>query len=581
VTALFGTLCLVTPVSANHSITELVSTGPTAGYPGASSGTVMTSADGSRAFFNTADPLVAGDADSSIDAYERSGGTTTLISTGPTGGTGKFSTDYFDTEDYAAGVNAVSTDGSRVIFSTYESLTGEDEDGWLDIYERYGGVTKLLSTGPGGGNEATHAIFRGASADARHVIFETEEPLVPEDTENRHTSLFAGDLYERFNGTTTLVSTGPTDPDNGCCYMQLPPGATSAISEDGSHVFFWTDSRLVAADTDGSNDLYERVGGVTNLLSGGEIASVDGTVVRDFHASADGTRIIFASAWKFTPEDTDGQTDIYERSGGTTTLVSTSPLDTQTYPICGGFRYGLDDNCQTRMSADGSRIFFFTHEALAPEDTGGYLDLYEWSGGTVKLVSIGPNGGNGPVHVGHTLAISEDGLHAFFKTAESLVSSDTDALTDIYERFNNTTTLVSTGPSDTGDGYADGYGPYPSQDGNRVFWQSRNPLVPEDTNTDYDIYERQAGTTTLITPGTSNTTTGVDPSFAGVTPDGNRVFFSTVDSLVPEDTDTCGSSHCLDIYERRVASVGPQAPVAASTTSLASYDRLTPGDVFP
>ena len=38
--------------------------------------------DGSRVFIGTSEQLVSGDTDSSFDCYERSGGTTTLVSQG-------------------------------------------------------------------------------------------------------------------------------------------------------------------------------------------------------------------------------------------------------------------------------------------------------------------------------------------------------------------------------------------------------------------------------------------------------------------------------------------------------------------
>ena len=62
---------------------------------------------------------------------------------------------------------------------------------------------RCVSTGPAGGNGSIPACYRGSSADGTRVFFTTDEQLVTADTDS------SGDVYERSGGTTTLVSTGP------------------------------------------------------------------------------------------------------------------------------------------------------------------------------------------------------------------------------------------------------------------------------------------------------------------------------------------------------------------------------------
>ena len=52
------------------------------------------SADGAHVFFATREALVSADADTAQDVYERSGGQTTLISTGPAGGNGDINAQF-------------------------------------------------------------------------------------------------------------------------------------------------------------------------------------------------------------------------------------------------------------------------------------------------------------------------------------------------------------------------------------------------------------------------------------------------------------------------------------------------------
>jgi hypothetical protein len=70
--SLVGALAFAAGAVGEHSVLELVSTGPTASFDGASE-------DGTRVFFQTADTLLSADTDSSVDVYQRAGGETTLL----------------------------------------------------------------------------------------------------------------------------------------------------------------------------------------------------------------------------------------------------------------------------------------------------------------------------------------------------------------------------------------------------------------------------------------------------------------------------------------------------------------------
>ena len=84
--------------------------------------------------------------------------------------------------------------------------------------------------------------FLRASADGSRILFTTTEPLLPADTDTDY------DIYQRFRGRTTLISTSPFD-GGGCCFLDAHFDGASA---DGRRVFFSTFQRLVTADTDNS-----------------------------------------------------------------------------------------------------------------------------------------------------------------------------------------------------------------------------------------------------------------------------------------------------------------------------------------
>ena len=77
-------------------------------------------------------------------------------------------------------------------------------------------------------------------------------------------------------------------------------------------------------------------------------------------------------------------------------------------------------------SADGTRVFTRTRESLTSSDTDTLFDLYEHAGGVTSQLSIGPAGGNSEDYEARFGGASADGIHVFFETGEPLVSSDTD-----------------------------------------------------------------------------------------------------------------------------------------------------------
>lgn len=524
----------------SNGTTTLISTGPSAGDP---TFTMChqyelgpcgygSSSDGSRVYFSTAQPLVTQDTDTGCvgdgnpsgycgDVYERSGGSTRLVSIGPTGGNGPFD----------AGLRFVSRDGTRALFATSEPLIAADTDHSSDVYESVGDTLRLFPSNELAAGD-TGPIFvhrEGASADGARVLFSTTQSLSPADHDTCQDSsgrpVGCDDIYERTKDGLVLVSTG-SNGGNGPFDVQF-----DGASADGSRVFFTTRESLVSGDSDsclvgylppGCADIYERNlrTGTTTLVSTGPDGG-NGLWHATFGAvSEDGSHVAFTTDESLLSSDRDsctdyngaqiGCADIYERSPDGLELASTGPL--------GG--NGAFDADFRAMSIDGKRITFSTREALVGSDTdsctsykapSGCQDVYQRSGRTTVLVSAGPTGGNGQVRAEFDGA-SADGRRIFFHTSESLVAADTDAChdsyysgddndylgcPDIYERFNGTTTLLSTGPSDTGrcligDGHQSGCPSFfaASTDGRRVFFGDSEPLVPADVNgpSGYGIY---------------------------------------------------------------------------------------------
>ena len=501
------------------------------------------SGDGSKVFIETDEQLVSGDTDSKVDLYEHSGGTTTWLSQGEINGNGAFqaatfsgasssgSRVFFRTEEQlvsgdtdggwadiyerSAGATTwisgagngtrdaffegASSDGSRVFFTTSESLVSGDTDVFEDIYERSGGITTQVSQGQIHGNGAFEATFKAASSDGSRVFFETAEKLVDGDTDDEI------DLYERSGGTTRWISQGQSN-GNG------PFDATFAGAPgDRSKGLFDTDESLVSGDTDSSTDLYERSGGTTTQVSQGEING-DGPFDAAFKgASRDGLRIFFQTDEPLVSGDTDEQVDLYGRNAGVTSWLSRGQVSNGPYDA--GFK---------GASGDGTKVFFHTDEPLVGADTDTFRDVYQRAGGVTSRVSQGQINGNGATPAVF-LRASSDGSKVIFETDEQLVDGDTDGVRDLYERSAGATTWLSQGEINGNKDHPAGF-LRATSDGTSVFFYTVESLVSGDLDGAGDVYERSGGTTTLISvdTGPPRTTLGAGPS--GVTNDRTPTF---------------------------------------------------------
>jgi hypothetical protein len=299
------------------------------------------SADGSRVFFSTDEPLVSGDTDTRIDIYERFQGQTSQVSAG----NGALDVTY----------QAASADGTHVFFTTAESRMVSDTDvSRIDIYERDHGALVHVTEARQPGAFQEDALFGGISVDGTRVFFDTFEEVLASDDETGGAAL---DVYERSAGGTFLVSQGAIN-GNGS------EGVTFVdASADGTRVIFSTLEPLAATDTDASIDVYERAAGTTTQGSRGAINGNSAFHVTFRAASSDGSRVFFETTEALVATDTDGSVDLYERAGGETTQVS---------PGNGAFSVGFGGS-----SRDGGHVFFTTAERLAATDTDDSVDVYD------------------------------------------------------------------------------------------------------------------------------------------------------------------------------------------------------------
>jgi hypothetical protein len=486
----------------------------------------------------------------------------------PAGGTPDFSTVYFT---YPG--TLLPEDASRASHTVpkNEPLAEDGVEAW-GFYEDREGVLREAGVLPDGlpseygavpaasgegkaifGNQVSSAQAPDGAPAGSRAFFVSPDPASCAGTGIGTNDCTADppELYVRENGEKTLlVSQDTLLPTVGGLPASAPAGALPIpnlvapeqrrgpylstfrnsyvfASPDGSQAFFQSASRLTAsAPESGEPNTYDfdvDTGELTYLPDvAGQILTTDE------HGSA------FAFV---RPEagGTPAQLDLWSAgpTGGSVVPIA---------PLTGALSSLGQYVSEARLSADGSALAFQTGSPLSSAfNNGGFEQIYRYDipTNTLGCVSCPPHG----------VTPSGNASMSSLRANEKLQQEDGNH----YSSY----------------GMVDGRGL--SADGERIFFETPDPLVPQDVNTGTtvvrniqgvvrpvveggDVYEWENGVVYLISSGKST----FDSIFLDSSENGDDVFFATTDGFVPGDTDGA-----YDVYDARVPHPGDNPPPAA------------------
>jgi hypothetical protein len=455
---------------------------------------------------------------------------------GPVGGTPDFSTVYFTTLDTLLPEDASRAPGANGFYEYSDGVLSEAgvlPDGSLSPF---GAVPAASGTGR---DVNDHQV----STDGTRAFFVSLSPTVP----GCSSSCTPGppELYVRENGErTVLVSRDTLLPDSEGLPAAAPDGAigfadttlqfnekfgTSFVyaSPDGSQAFFESEDQLTGAAPEGppGNTAPKMYDFDVNT---GSLTYLPGVVGEIAASNTDGSSSVFVS-----PEASASQAELELWSegpaGGTVT-----PITQMTGKVfLHGSTLAGPDVPVARMSTDGSVVVFMTSQHLPGGFNSGtgleQIYRYDVPTNTLSCVSCAPAG----------VTPTSNAEMSPLKAHEGGSTEDTGLLDE-------------RGMSSNGD---------------RIFFDTADPLVPQAVNTGSSVVHREAiepqgrnvyewenGTVYLISSGKSPE----NSYFLENSEDGSDVFFATSEGLVPGDTDGA-----YDVYDARIPHPGDSSPPAA------------------
>lgn len=384
------------------------------------------------------------------------------------------------------------------------------------------------------------------SSDGRRALFVSPDPIASSVSDPATCSalppctseppqLYLRETHPGGVHTVVLVShstlpgqEGDPAPD-GASSLESPTGIGGTYAfgtPDGKHVFFASSDYLTKPAQEsgvGGAKIYDyevETGSLTYLPNvQGEISAT----------SNDGSELSFVNT-ALHPN----QLELWRRAGGVVTPVTELPPPQNEGLRSLTVRY-------PHFSADGSTLVFETNSPLPGGfNNGGLtstgvppLELYRYevpvepaSAGSLTCISCPPVGVT-PIGDAYT---SYDNRSLPFDEVEHPNGSNSDAQTTIEPRAI-------------------------SANGDRIFFDTPNALVPQDTNGVRDVYEWEEGHVDLISSGA-----GGQPSFyLDSSESGGDVFFATTTALSVGDTD-----EAYDVYDARIPRPGDNPPPAAA-----------------
>jgi sugar lactone lactonase YvrE len=424
--------------------------------------------------------------------YEWTGGALQFVSVLPAGTPGHEPELGYD----HAAANAISSDGSRIVWTTKEENTG---NGHLYMRDTVAAQTVQLDAAQGAPEPQNgSARFQTASSDGSKVFFTDKQLLTEDSTAEAGQGAGMSDLYEcemvKEEGKLACHLRDLTVDHNEGEHAAVQ-GFLLGSSEDGATVYLVAQGVLAGNENGngeraeaGNDNLYllhyngtEWTNTFIAVLSGEDKPEWEGNGIANSafltaRASPSGRYLAFMSAGSPTGYDNvdqnsgkrDEEVFLYDSSAASLRCVSCNPtgarpvgvFDTEESGEGLGllvdrrkvwFGHWLGGNIpgwtaqslvsalfQSRYLSDSGRLFFNSPDNLVPQATDGKENVYEYEpagvgscespSGCVSLMSSGSSGKESAF-----LEATPSGSDVFFLTAGQLLPQDTDTAFDVYD----------------------------------------------------------------------------------------------------------------------------------------------------
>jgi hypothetical protein len=396
----------------------------------------MLSADGTHLVFGSKYAFAAGGNDDSGDltiyARDLTTGNTEVVSTDSTGKALEDGDDISELD--------VSSDGSRVLVATHQS---EDASGneFLHLFLHREGSPNSTELAPA----ATDGVlFDGMTSDGTRVFFTSTQKLDGGDADA------SADIYEAAiaaDGSVDLNllapgTTGPCNPVSNTagahwnvigatadCGTVAIGGGDGVATQSGSVYFLSPEQLDGAGGVAGQPNVFRvATGGSPEFVA--TLSPNDPLVIGSVHDAAmpQSSHFQTTPAGEFAAFSSNALITGIDNSGKSSVFLFDGDGDGDPSVLCASCNQSLTGDPtltgEASLARDGltitddGRVFFNTAAALSVEDNNAKRDVYEWVGGRPRLISSGAGRFDNEL-----LSTTRNGLDVFFFTHDTLDSN--------------------------------------------------------------------------------------------------------------------------------------------------------------
>jgi len=362
----------------------------------------------------------------SLTVYERDlgTGTTEIVSTDPLGkaltGEGISELD-------------VSSNGSRVLIGKKlgtDPLGNELIHPYLHIAGRPGSIDLAPLTSAG-------VLYAGMTSDGSKVFFTSTDKLIGSDTDNS-ADLYEADVDASGNLSLKAITSNNSDACAPVDCSAVPISGGGGVATATGAIYFLSPEQFGGQGTPDQPNLYlASPSGAISLVATLEsdnpllLDSLNANATRktgDFQTTPSGNYAAFTSNLTLSGVFNHGFRNVFRYAAGSGQLDCASCNTTDTDELSA---LGAGELAPNGLSLlEDGRVFFTTPARLVLLDGNGQKDVYEWSNGSQQLISSGA----GPFDSG-LLSASADGADVFFFTHDRLAPEEDHAgnLMKIYD----------------------------------------------------------------------------------------------------------------------------------------------------